>query len=192
MNNKISRSLMIAALTLSFTEISDVAFAGPLEDSMAAYDRGDYATAVRLVRPLAEQGNAQAQNSLGAMYYNGKGVVKDFKEAVRWYRLAAAQGNISAQLNLASMYYEGEGVVENFVRAHMWLNIVAASGLPCAAASPALTASRRDSTRGSRTTGGSGATQTSVGSRSRTRRGLSHGRSGATTSERHKSAATVR
>ena len=86
---------------------------------MAAYDRGDYATAVRLVRPLAEQGNAQAQNSLGAMYYNGKGVVKDFKEAVRWYRLAAAQGNISAQLNLASMYYEGEGIAENFVRAHV-------------------------------------------------------------------------
>ena len=133
MHNKISRSLMIAALTLSFTEISDVAFAGPLEDSMAAYDRGDYATAVRLVRPLAEQGNAQAQNSLGAMYYNGKGVVRDFKEAVRWYRLAAAQGNISAQLNLASMYYEGEGVAENFVRAHMWLNIAAAQGSPDAA-----------------------------------------------------------
>ena len=133
MRNKISRLLMIAALTLSFTQIRDVAFADPLEDSMAAYDRGDYATAVRLVRPLAEQGNARAQNSLGAMYYNGKGVVKDFKKAVKWYRLAAAQGNISAQVNLASMYYEGEGVAENFVHAHMWLNIAAAQGSPDAA-----------------------------------------------------------
>jgi TPR repeat protein len=119
MRNKISRSLMIVALTLSFTEIRDVAFAGPFEDSMAAYDRGDYATMLQLLRPIAERGDAQAQNSLGAMYYNGKGVVKDFKEAVKWYRLAAAQGNISAQLNLASMYYEGEGVAENFVRTYV-------------------------------------------------------------------------
>jgi TPR repeat protein len=88
---------------------------------------------LQLLRPIAERGDAQAQNSLGAMYYNGKGVVKDFKEAVKWYRLAAAQGNISAQVNLASMYYEGEGVVENFVRAHMWLNIAAAQGSPDAA-----------------------------------------------------------
>ena len=67
------------------------------------------------------------------MYYNGKGVAKDFKEAMKWYRLAAAQGNISAQVNLASMYYEGEGVAENFVRSHMWLNIAAAQGDPDAA-----------------------------------------------------------
>ena len=133
MRNKISRSLMIVALTLSFTEIRDVAFAGPFEDSMAAYDRGDYATMLQLLRPIAERGDAQAENSLGAMYYNGKGVAKDFKEAVKWYRLAAAQGNISAQLNLASMYYEGEGVAENFVRAHMWLSIAAAQGSPDAA-----------------------------------------------------------
>ena len=56
MRNKISRSLMIVALTLSFTEIRDVAFAGPFEDSMAAYDRGDYATMLQLLRPIAERG----------------------------------------------------------------------------------------------------------------------------------------
>jgi TPR repeat protein len=124
---------MIAALMLTFTEILGVAFAGPFEDSMAAYDGGDYATTLQLLRPLAEQGNVQAQNGLGAMYYNGKGVTKDFKEAVKWYRLAAAQGNISAQLNLGAMYYEGEGVVEDFGRAHMWLNIAATQGSPDAA-----------------------------------------------------------
>ncbi|MGA7387840.1 MAG: sel1 repeat family protein, partial [Pseudolabrys sp.] len=64
MRNKISRSLIIATLTLSFIEIRDVAFAGPFEDSMAAYDRGDYATMLQLLRPLAERGDAQAQNSL--------------------------------------------------------------------------------------------------------------------------------
>ena len=69
----------------------------------------------------------------GAMYYNGKGVAKDFKEAVKWYRLAAAQGNISAQVNLGSMYYEGEGVPEDLIRAHIWLNIAATQGNPNAA-----------------------------------------------------------
>ena len=128
MRQKFLRALLITMLALSCTVNSGVIFASPLEDSLAAYDRGDYATAVRLLRPLAEQGNAQAQNGLGAMYYNGKGVAQDFKEAVKWYRLAAAQGYASAQLNLGAMYYEGKGVTEDFIRAYMWLSIAAAKG----------------------------------------------------------------
>lgn len=119
---------MIALLSLSFAVSSGIAFAGQFEDSITAYDRGDYATAVRLLRPLAEQGNAQAQNSLGAMYYNGKGVTQDFKEAVKWYRSSATQGNASAQVNLGAMYYEGNGVAEDFIRAYIWLSIAAAKG----------------------------------------------------------------
>jgi TPR repeat protein len=115
-------------LALGFMASSGVAFADPFDDAIAAYDRGDYATAVRLCRPLAEQGDAQAQNALGAMYYNGKGVAQSFKEAVKWYRLSAAQGFLGAQLNLGAMYYEGEGVTEDFGRAHMWLSIAAAQG----------------------------------------------------------------
>jgi TPR repeat protein len=96
MRNKISRSLIIATLTLSFTEIKDVAFAGPFEDSMAAYDRGDYATMLQLLRPLAERGNAQAQNSLGAMYYEGEGVAENFVRSHMWLNIAAAQGDPDA------------------------------------------------------------------------------------------------
>jgi TPR repeat protein len=80
------------------------------------------------MRPLAEQGNAEAQNGMGALYYHGYGVTQDFKEAIKWYRLAAAQGNLEAQLNLGSMYYEGEGVAEDLARSHMWLSIVADHG----------------------------------------------------------------
>ena len=121
---------MITTLVLGCIMITGVIHAGPMEDSMAAYDGGDYATAMRLLRPLAEQGDAQAQNGLGAMYYNGKGVAQDFKAAVKWYRLAAAQGYASAQLNLGAMYYEGQGVPEDFIRAYMWLSIAAAKGNP--------------------------------------------------------------
>ena len=65
------------------------AIAGPLEDGAAAYQRGDYATAERLLRPLAEQGDVAAQASLGAMYANGDGVPQDYAQAVVWYRKAA-------------------------------------------------------------------------------------------------------
>ena len=50
------------------------AFAGPFEDALAAYDRHEYGTALQLMRPLAEQGSAEAQNGMGALYYHGYGV----------------------------------------------------------------------------------------------------------------------
>ncbi len=128
MRNNNLRALMIAMLALAVS--IGVAFADPFDDSIAAYDRGDYPTAIRLLRPLAEQGNAQAQNALGAMYYNGTGVAQDFKEALKWYRAAAQQGYGSAQVNLGAMYYEGKGVAEDFIRAYMWLSIPAAKGNP--------------------------------------------------------------
>ncbi len=56
---------------------------------MAAYQRGDYATALREWHPLAEQGGANAQLLLGSMYDNGLGVPQDYAEAVKWYSKAA-------------------------------------------------------------------------------------------------------
>ncbi|TAE99434.1 MAG: sel1 repeat family protein, partial [Runella slithyformis] len=60
----------------------------------------DYAEAVKWFRKSAEQGNANGQSNLEAMYYIGKGVIKDRKEAVKYFRLAAQQGNKNAQKNL--------------------------------------------------------------------------------------------
>lgn len=59
---------------------------------MAAYKSGDYATAFRELKPLAEQGNAEAQRHLGHLYLKGLGVPQDYKEAIRWYSRAAEQG----------------------------------------------------------------------------------------------------
>ena len=88
--------LGLVALVLGLSLAAPVG-AGPLEDAVAAYKRGDYATAVRLFRPLAEQGLAQAQNNLGAMYASGHGMPRDDAEAVTWYRKAADQGYALAQ-----------------------------------------------------------------------------------------------
>ncbi|MCZ6876080.1 MAG: sel1 repeat family protein, partial [bacterium] len=54
-----------------------------------AYHASDYQTALKEFRPLADQGDAAAQNTLGYMYELGKGVSQDYQEALRWYRLAA-------------------------------------------------------------------------------------------------------
>ena len=64
--------------------------AGPYEDGTRAFVRGDYVTALRLWRPLAEQGDAKAQFSLGVMYVRGAGgVPRDHVVAHKWLNLAA-------------------------------------------------------------------------------------------------------
>jgi len=92
-----------------------------------AYDAGDYATAYKEFKILAEQGNAEAQHMLGMMYYEGKGVTQDYKEAVKWYHLAAEQGDDAAQRELSFMYRYGNGVIKDRVLAHMWINIAASN-----------------------------------------------------------------
>jgi TPR repeat protein len=89
---------------------------------------GDYATALREWRDLAQQGDASAQYNLGNMYRIGLGVTQEYVEAAKWLRLAAEQGNTYAQLNLGVMYALGQGVAQNYITAHMWSNISGASG----------------------------------------------------------------
>ena len=82
-----------------------------------AYEEGDYATALKEYRPLAEQGDADAQHNLGFMYGEGRGVPQDYKEAVHWYRRAAAQGHAEAQAKLGQMYGAGWGVPQDYKEA---------------------------------------------------------------------------
>ena len=92
----------LAALLLALG-LSGAANAGPFEDAQVASDRGDHATALRLWRPLADQGHAGAQFHLGAMFANGRGVPQDDVQALKWFRLAADQGEAKAQSNLGFM-----------------------------------------------------------------------------------------
>ena len=87
-----------------------------------------HAEAVRWLRLAADQGHADAQNNLGLMYADGRGVVEDDAEAVRWLRLAADQGVAGGLYNLGVMYADGEGVLQDNVTAHMWFNIAGANG----------------------------------------------------------------
>lgn len=119
---------VIRCLSLALMLTPTGAGAQDLSAGLRAYAAGDYATALREWRPLAEQGSAHAQSNLGVMYAEGRGVLQDHAEAVRWYRAAAEQGNSQAQHNLGGMYALGRGVPQDYVTAHMWLNIAAANG----------------------------------------------------------------
>jgi len=68
------------------------------EAGLETFNAGDYATALNTFRPLAEQGEAQAQFKLGVMYHQGLEVEQDYEEAVRWYRKATDQGLARARL----------------------------------------------------------------------------------------------
>ncbi len=101
-------TLTLAAVILALSLASPAA-AGPFEDAVAAYQRRDYATALRLVRPLADQGDAKAQFALGGMYTLGRGVPENYAEAFKWLRLAADQGHVDAQASLGGHVWRGSG-----------------------------------------------------------------------------------
>ena len=120
--------LLRAALTALMLMMARPAIAGPWEDAGAAYVRGDYATTLQLLRPLADQGLARAQERLGALYYGGLGVPKDYTEALRWFRRAADLGNADAQYDLGLMYHNGQSVPQDYAEAVKWFRLAAALG----------------------------------------------------------------
>ena len=107
------------ALVLSFVCLATLAWAD-YQAGMDANNRGDYATALREWRPLAEQGDPSAQFRLGSLYENGDGVSRDFAKARQWYEKAAAQGEPKAQLYLGLLSAFGQGGPLDLVQAHMW------------------------------------------------------------------------
>src|SRR5471030_2832183 len=92
--------------TILLITVTGIAVAGPLE----------YAD-ISTIRPLAEKGDADSQEFLGAAYAIGYGVPQDYAMAVTWYRKAAEQGKIGAQFTLAEMYYQGKVVPQDYASA---------------------------------------------------------------------------
>jgi TPR repeat protein len=115
-----SRIPQAVALISVLAALTPAASAGPVEDGNAAYQRGDYRTAVKLLQPLVDQGNAEAQDILAVMYYVGQGVPQSRAEAMRLYRLAAEQGNAHAQDALGFAYQNGVGVQRDVSEAAKW------------------------------------------------------------------------
>jgi uncharacterized protein len=121
-----------ATIVYFVTLIAAVAAAMPAKsDSFnqgkAAFSRGNYVLAARLLEPCARRGNPRAQAMLGFLYENGLGAPQAYDVAVELYAGAAERGDPSGQYLLGLMYDKGHGVDRDDVLAYKWLNLAAAS-----------------------------------------------------------------
>jgi hypothetical protein len=98
--------LLLAGVAIAAIGASAV-LAGPWEDGVTAYQKGDYISAFKLWQPLAEGGDPRAENNLGVLYEKGLGITADINRAVDWYRRAATNGHLGAQDNLRDLIARG-------------------------------------------------------------------------------------
>jgi TPR repeat protein len=127
---KLLHSTLMALLML--VAIAGISVAGPLEDANAAYESGEYATAYRLLLPLAERGNATAELKIGKMYHDGHGVQQDYYKAKFWFEAASEHGDVVAKYNLGVLWEEGKGTPGDYNVAAGWYRLAAAQGFALA------------------------------------------------------------
>lgn len=106
------------------TTASDCALRG---GEYVAFDRANYATALKVWLPAAKEGDADAMNYVGEIYEQGLGVEPDYQLAAEWFRKAAEKGHSGAMINLGSLYEGGRGVTQDMTLAMNWYR--KASGL---------------------------------------------------------------
>ena len=109
--------LCIVLIVLAFQFTPSTAQLTQLEEGRAAISAGDYAKAMELLEPLADSGDAVAQNAMGVLYLQGWSVASDPERAVRYFQLSAKQGNSKGSMNLAHAYRTGSGVNQSCIKA---------------------------------------------------------------------------
>ena len=124
MKNLLGVLVMSAALMVGSASVALADYAA----GEKAYYAGDYTTAFREWKPMAERGNAEAQFSLGNMYNMGRGVRKNDREAAKWHRRAADQGNLGGMFTLGAIYEKGTGVIQDYKEALKWYRKAADQG----------------------------------------------------------------
>jgi len=88
---------------LGLLGIVTVALLADFEAGRRAFEKGDYATALKEWMPLADKGDSEAQRRIGGLYERGQGVIRNDSVALNWYRKAALQGNVKALFALGSI-----------------------------------------------------------------------------------------
>jgi len=129
----VKRSFLAVLLTLGVTVAQahdpgmprDSSLLAIYQAGLAAYQKQDYAAALKEWQPIAASGSSAAQLFLGFMYANGQGVAQDTAAAANWYRRAAEQDNMLAQLRLSMLYSQGQGMRQDRVQAFLWASLAA-------------------------------------------------------------------
>lgn len=123
---RLTQKVFFTFVALVFASSS---WSADLATAQAAYDVGDYQTALAEWQALAEEGNADAQFGIGILYGSGYGVSLDDAQAVKWYQLAADQSHPDAQCHLAVMHSNGWGVPQSDQEAFKWFHRAAENGV---------------------------------------------------------------
>jgi uncharacterized protein len=126
-------SILCLGALLTVAPLGSAAAGPTLRQGVAAMARQDYAAAVAILSPLAQNGDPAAQAYMGYLYTVGRGVPQDYTQAAIWYRRAAEQGHSGAQYELGLLYDKGQGVPVNVIQAEKWL-ILATAAAPKVAA----------------------------------------------------------
>lgn len=91
-------------------------------------DQSDFEKGIKWLKKCVDNAYAPAQNVMGMLYEQGKGITKDEIEAAAWYTKAAHQGFAEGATNLGKLYYRGSGVEQDYKDALRWLEIGAKKG----------------------------------------------------------------
>lgn len=97
---------------------------------ISAYNKGDIATAFRLLKAASDAGDSDAQVNLGYLYARGQGATQNQQEAMRLYLASAKQGNAEGMNAVGYKYLFGSGVAVDLPRAVHWFCRAAVSGDP--------------------------------------------------------------
>src|SRR2546430_310995 len=117
-------AVLMALGAAAFAQTPDATY----QEARAALQKRDFATAAKILRPLAEGGMARAQSTLGGMYAAGLGVTQSYTEAVGWFQKSAAQGFAEGQTNMGIATGNGQGIAKDEVQAAVWFRKSAEQG----------------------------------------------------------------
>ena len=119
---------MLAILAL----LAATAQAAGLDEAIRNYESGLYDQAASQLIPLAEGGDATAQQKLSVLYFYGRGVPEDEKQAMLWARRSADQGNLDAMFFVGTMFVFGDTIPKTVedpdLEAAKWLFEAASRG----------------------------------------------------------------
>ena len=128
------RAMCLAVILAGFWVVPS--FAQDFQDGWVAMKQNRFEEARKIFLPLAQGGNADAEELIGVMYAMGLGVERDDYRAFDWYLRSSLKGHPGAQSGIGWYYEVGRGMpAPDLVRAYTWYVLSAIGGDPDAAIS---------------------------------------------------------
>ncbi len=99
------------------------------QEGLTAFQTGNYGKAFKLLEPVAEAGNAEAQCIIANMYQLGMGRNRDISQAINWYKKSSQNGYGVASNNLGSIFLAGDdGIEADLSKAKEWYSLARKQG----------------------------------------------------------------